>query len=173
MLLRTRNEVLLELISANSKISYIQGLERCLRRSRVCRALANDQWKIESEANHSHKSRQAKPKHIFLAIMAVKKNTGVATTVDTKKTGKQEGPVVVEQTKENPAVKKADKHNHELEQSRNSKISLVKVDTKITNGTSNKKKEDLSLLELSIKASATAKAAKGKKPGKGDKKNSD
>uniref|UniRef100_A0A7S3L6U0 Uncharacterized protein n=1 Tax=Amphora coffeiformis TaxID=265554 RepID=A0A7S3L6U0_9STRA len=103
--------------------------------------------------------------------MAVKKNTGTAaTTVDTKKSGKaMDAPVAVEPTKAEK-VAKVDKHNHDLEHARNTKAAFPtsKIDTKV--GGSQKKKEDLSQLEASIKANAAAKAAKGKKPGKAEKK---
>jgi len=92
--------------------------------------------------------------------MAVKKNTGAAVT------GKSpDAPVAAEPAK-TEKVAKVNKHNHDLEHARNSKATLDnnKVDAKV--GGNQKKNEDLSVLESSIKANAAAKAAKGKKPGK-------
>ena len=99
--------------------------------------------------------------------MAVKKNIAIAPKVDTKKPGKTaEQPVAVEeQAKE--VAKKQDKHNHDLERTRNAKVIQLKaVDAKGGKG----KKEDLSMLESSLVASARAKAAKNKPSGKVDKK---
>ena len=93
--------------------------------------------------------------------MAVKKNATAATSIEPKKVTKNADVPVAEQTKEAP--KKIDKHNHELERARNAKAFAQKVETK-DNG-SKKGKEDLSILESSIKASSAAKAARGKKPG--------
>lgn len=106
--------------------------------------------------------------------MAVKKNIAAATAVDPKKNAKPEAPVDSEQTNEIPAVKKIDKHNHELEHARNAPAFQKKPDAKNNSSANGKKKNDLSMLETSVKASAAAKAAKqGKKPVKSDKKHHD
>ena len=97
--------------------------------------------------------------------MAIKKNTGVApTTVEAKKGAAAKAvdqPVVDPQAaKEASAAKRVNKHNHELERMRNAKPYTTSKD--VAKGGNKSKNNDLSMLESSIKASAAAKAARGK-----------